>query len=231
MSPTSSLLKRRHDARRRPTAHSKRRDHLRPDRNHAQKQRQRGQCGGFFNNGADHVTYPRTRTRSEHSSCYVLRQARSGEGLSIVANGPFDPKVCSCHNILRLSAKARCAETSGCLLQSLGLRRRRRRQSCCLTSPGVILRSNDSLAAASATASACSPSRTGIRLRTSSTALALSGSYARKLRTFPGFPSASKLVTRMFHPAAIAPLCAAAVAGRWRAVCSGLNPARPRARP
>lgn len=40
------------------------------------------------------VTYsPRTRTSSEHSSCYVLRQARSGEGLSIVASGLFDPKV------------------------------------------------------------------------------------------------------------------------------------------
>ena len=36
---------------------------------------------------------PQTRTGSEHSSCYVLRQARSGEGLSIVAGGHFDPKV------------------------------------------------------------------------------------------------------------------------------------------
>jgi hypothetical protein len=34
-------------------------------------------------------------------------------------------------------------------------------------------------------------------------ALSLSDSYARKFRTIRGFPSESKVVTRMFHPAGI----------------------------
>jgi hypothetical protein len=34
-------------------------------------------------------------------------------------------------------------------------------------------------------------------------AVSLSASYARKFRTIRGFPSESKLVTRMFHPAGI----------------------------
>ena len=36
---------------------SQRRDDLRPDRNHAQKQRQRGERGGFFDKGANHDHY------------------------------------------------------------------------------------------------------------------------------------------------------------------------------
>ena len=34
------------------------RDNLRPDRNHAQKQRQRGERSSFFNDGPDHVQLP-----------------------------------------------------------------------------------------------------------------------------------------------------------------------------
>jgi hypothetical protein len=45
------------------------------------------------------------------------------------------------------------------------------------------------------------PSFTGTLLRTNS--MALSGSYARKFRTVRGFPSESKVVARMFHPAGI----------------------------
>src|SRR6185503_12398540 len=55
----------------------------------------------------------------------------------------------------------------------------------------------------SATASASSPSFTGTLLRTNSMARSLSDSYARKFRTIRGFPSESKVVTRMFHPAGI----------------------------
>src|SRR6266516_7613349 len=72
----------------------------------------------------------------------------------------------------------------------------------------------NSLPATSATASACSPVYTGTLLRTNSTALSLSGSYARKYRTIPGFPSESKAVTRTFQPAAIAALCAATATGQ-----------------
>jgi hypothetical protein len=43
-------------------------------------------------------------------------------------------------------------------------------------------------------------------LRTNSMALSSSGSYARKFRTIRGFPSESKVVTRMFHPAGIVSL-------------------------
>jgi hypothetical protein len=48
-----------------------------------------------------------------------------------------------------------------------------------------------------------SPSFTGTLLRTNSMAPSLSDSYARKFRTIRGFPSESKVVTRMFHPAGI----------------------------
>src|SRR6266849_6101590 len=75
----------------------------------------------------------------------------------------------------------------------------------------------NSFPATSATASASSPFFTGTLLRTNSTALSLSGSYARKERTFPGFPSESKVVTRTFHPAGIPALCAAVVAGQYPA--------------
>src|SRR6266480_6418352 len=91
----------------------------------------------------------------------------------------------SCHNILRLSAKARCAETSGCLTPVP--------RSEAPPAPSVLLpyvawphslieefvggRLHDSFGLLSFAH--------GVRLRTSSTALALSGSYARKLRTFP----------------------------------------------
>src|SRR5262249_33893359 len=88
----------------------------------------------------------------------------------------------------------------------------------------------NSFPATSATASACSPSRTGTRLRTSSTALSLSGSYARKFRTVPGFPSKSKVVTRTFHPAAIAALCAATLAGQQRATLPFFPGCSPRVR-
>jgi hypothetical protein len=74
---------------------------------------------------------------------------------------------------------------------------------CRLTSPGLIPGRTNSFPMTSATASASSPSFTGALLRTSSIALSLSGSYARKFRTIRGFPSESKVVTRMFHPAGI----------------------------
>ena len=48
-----------------------------------------------------------------------------------------------------------------------------------------------------------SPSFTGTLLRTNSMAPSLLDSYARKFRTIRGFPSESKVVTRMFHPAGI----------------------------
>ena len=72
-----------------------------------------------------------------------------------------------------------------------------------LTSPGLIPGPTNSFPVTSATASASSPSLTGTLLRTNSMAASLSASYARKFRTIQGFPSASNLVTRMFHPAGI----------------------------
>jgi len=72
-----------------------------------------------------------------------------------------------------------------------------------LTSPGLIPGPTNSFPDTSATASASSPSFTGTLLRTNSMALSLSDSYARKFRTIRGFPSESKVVTRMFHPAGI----------------------------
>jgi hypothetical protein len=74
---------------------------------------------------------------------------------------------------------------------------------CRLTSPGLIPGPTNSFPVTSATASASSPSFTGTLLRTNSMALSLTGSYARKFRTIRGFPSESKVVTRMFHPAGI----------------------------
>ena len=70
-----------------------------------------------------------------------------------------------------------------------------------LTSPGLIPGPTNSFPDTSATASASSPSFTGTLLRTNSMARSLSDSYARKFRTIRGFPSESKVVTRMFHPA------------------------------
>ena len=221
LSPTSSLLRRRDDARRRRAPHSKRRDHLRPDRNHAQKQRQRGQCGGFFNNGADHVTYSPGRER-EVNIVRVMFYVKPAVARAFqLWRAGLLTRRRSCHNILRLSAKARCAETSGCLTPVL--------RSEAPPAPSVLL-------PYVAWPHSLIEQFVGGRLHDSFGLLSFAHPClvrldARKLRTFPGFPSASKLVTRMFHPAAIAPLCAAAVAGRWRAVCSGLNPARPRARP
>lgn len=72
-----------------------------------------------------------------------------------------------------------------------------------LTSPGLIPGPTNSFPDTSATASASSPSFTGTLLRTNSMAPSLSDSYARKFRTIRGFPSESKVVTRMFHPAGI----------------------------
>jgi hypothetical protein len=72
-----------------------------------------------------------------------------------------------------------------------------------LTSPGLIPGPTNSFPDTSATASASSPSFTGTLLRTNSMAPSLSDSYARKFRTIRGFPSESKVVTRMFHPASI----------------------------
>lgn len=74
---------------------------------------------------------------------------------------------------------------------------------CRLTSPGLIPGPTNSFPDTSATASASSPSFTGTLLRTNSMAPSLSDSYARKFRTIRGFPSESKVVTRMFHPAGI----------------------------
>ena len=74
---------------------------------------------------------------------------------------------------------------------------------CRLTSPGLIPGPTNSFPMTSATASASSPSFTGTLFRTNSMALSLTGSYARKFRTIRGFPSESKVVTRMFHPAGI----------------------------
>ena len=74
---------------------------------------------------------------------------------------------------------------------------------CRLTSPGLIPGPTNWFSVTSATASASSPSFTGTLLRTNSMALFSSDSYARKFRTIRGFPSESKVVTRMFHPAGI----------------------------
>ena len=55
---------------------SESRDDLRPDRNHAQKQRQRGERGSFFNDGPDHDPNScTTRTGHEHSSCSVPKSS------------------------------------------------------------------------------------------------------------------------------------------------------------
>src|SRR4029450_3759321 len=50
-------------------------DDLCPDREHSQKQSQRGKRSGFFDDGANHDSSPCTRTRQEHSSWYVPSQA------------------------------------------------------------------------------------------------------------------------------------------------------------
>jgi hypothetical protein len=119
----------------------------------------------------------------------------------------------SCHNILRLSAKARCAETSGCLTPVP--------RSEAPPAPSVLL-------PYVAWPHSLIEQFVGGRLGDSFGLLSFAHGdpFANQLHG----PCLVRLV-RMFHPAAIAPLCAAAVAGRWRAVCSGLNPARPRARP
>jgi hypothetical protein len=86
-----------------------------------------------------------------------------------------------------------------------------------LTSPGLIPGPTNSFPVTSATASASSPSLTGTLLRTNSMALSRSDSYARKFRTIRGFPSESKLVTRMFHPAGI-------LGSMGRKCCSSMAP-------
>src|SRR5258706_4612139 len=53
------------------------RNHLRPDRDHAKEQRDRGQRGGFFNNSTEHDSL--LRTDREHRSSYVLLSS-SGNG-------------------------------------------------------------------------------------------------------------------------------------------------------
>jgi hypothetical protein len=213
LSPTSSLLRRRDDARRRRAPHSKRRDHLRPDRNHAQKQRQRGQCGGFFNNGADHVTYSPRRERAVNIVRVMFYVKPAVARAFQLWRAGLLTRRRSCHNILRLSAKARCAETSGCLTPVP--------RSEAPPAPSVLL-------PYVAWPHSLIEQFVGGRLHDSFGLLSFAHGdpFANQLHG----PCLVRLV-RMFHPAAIAPLCAAAVAGRWRAVCSGLNPARPRARP
>ena len=47
-----------------PASGSKGGDHLCPNRDHAKKQRQRGQCGSFFNDGPDHNPTPAQQNKS-----------------------------------------------------------------------------------------------------------------------------------------------------------------------
>jgi hypothetical protein len=89
-----------------------------------------------------------------------------------------------------------------------------------LTSPGRIPGPKNLFPLTSATASASCPSLTGTLLRTNSMAASYTASFARKVRTIPGFPAASKLVTRMFHPAGIrnGPTCSSEKASHFRRV-------------
>ena len=54
----------------RPADASHRRDDLGPDGDHAQKQRDRGQCGGFFDDGAKHDVLPERKKNIVHCLFY-----------------------------------------------------------------------------------------------------------------------------------------------------------------
>jgi hypothetical protein len=65
--------------------------HLRPHGDHAEKEGDRSQCGGFLNNGTEHaVLHILPGTDREHSSSFVLLSSRFDFGLTLTSRLTFE---------------------------------------------------------------------------------------------------------------------------------------------